>query len=111
MVLEINDNIQIAESEVRLELAITLFDKKGITLGQAAEIAGLDADRLMIILRERQIFYPQSSKFTRTWEPVSLNMGKFPNDLTDFAVKPAQLSALTTLFEDEPSAEELCKML
>lgn len=111
MILEINDNIQITEMEVRLELAITLFDKKGITLGQAAEIAGLDADTFMVILRERQILYPQSSKFKRTWEPVNLNMGKFPKDLTAFAVKLDQLSALSTLFEDEPSAEELCKML
>ena len=111
MILEINDNIQITEAEVRLELAVTLFDKKEITLSQAADIAGLTVDALMRELRERRILPTQPTQIARTWTPVSLNSEKFPTDLTAFAVQPAQISALAELFENEPSAEELCKML
>ena len=111
MILEINDNILMTEAEVRLELAVALFDKKGITLYQAADIAGLTVDVLMRILRERRILPTQPAKIVRTWTPISLNSEKFPTDLTAFAVQPAHISPLVELFENEPSAEELCKML
>ncbi len=111
MILEINDNILMTEAEVRLELAVTLFDKKGITLYQAADIAGLTVEAFTLILRERHILPKQPSKIVRTWTPVSLNAEKFPTDLTAFAVQPTHISPLVELFENEPSAEELCKML
>ncbi len=111
MILEINDNILMTEAEVRLELAVILFDKKGITLHQAADIARLTVEAFTLILRERHILPKQPTKIVRTWTPVSLNMGKFPTDLTAFAVQPTHISALVELFENEPSAEELCKML
>ena len=111
MILEINDNIQMTEAEVRLELAVILFDKKGITLYQAADIAGLTVEALTFVLRERHILPTQPAKIARTWIPVSLNSEKFPTDLTAFAVQPTHISPLVELFENEPSAEELCKML
>ena len=43
--------------------------------------------------------------------PLTLNGEKFPKNLEDFAIQPKQLNALAQLFENEPSAEELCKML
>lgn len=45
------------------------------------------------------------------WQPIALNIEKFPKDLSNFAVKPIELFALKELFENKPSAEELCKML
>ena len=41
------------------------------------------------------------------WEGIE----KFPKDLAPYAIQQEQLEALRELFENEPSAEELCKML
>ncbi len=43
--------------------------------------------------------------------PASWNWEKFPEDLSSYAVLEKDLNALTEVFEGEPSAEELCKML
>jgi predicted HTH domain antitoxin len=115
MVLEIDESIleksQMSESDIRLELALSLFDKKSITLGQASKIAGLDSESFMHKAKERGIFYPYRSKTNPKWQPLSLNMEKFPKNVNHFAVNQTELSALKELFKDEPSAEELCKML
>lgn len=115
MVLEIDESIleksQMSESDIRLELAISLFDKKRITLGQASEIAGLDSEFFIKIAKERGIIYSYRSKPKPIWQPLSLNVEKFSKNVNHFAVKQTELSALIELFKNEPSAEELCKML
>lgn len=115
MVLEIDESIleksQMSESDIRLELAISLFDKKRITLGQASDLAGIDAEFFMKVAVERGIINPYRSNHKSIWKPLSLNIEKFPKNVDNFAVKQLELSALMGLFENEPSAEELCKML
>jgi|APTNR8051073442_1049403.scaffolds.fasta_scaffold05587_3 hypothetical protein len=44
-------------------------------------------------------------------KPVSWDWEKFPEDLSSYAVQEKDMDALAKIFEDEPSAEELCKML
>jgi hypothetical protein len=115
MVLEIDESIleksQMSELDIRLELAMILFDKKRITLAQASSLAGLTSERFLKIIQKRDILNPSRTTPKAAWQPVSLNIEKFPKDLGNFAVKPKELSALNELFEDEPSAEDLCKML
>ena len=115
MVLEIADNIvqnsQMSEAEIRLELAILLFDKNRLTLGQASELANMDATTFEKILRQHGILYSFTQKTNKKRSPLSLDIEKFPKNIADFAVKPAQLAQIVPLFEDAPSAEELCKML
>jgi predicted HTH domain antitoxin len=112
MTLEISDTIlqksQMTEREILLELAIILFDKNQITLNQAKDLANMELESFEEILIQRQIFTPKSSN---KWRPISLNVGKFPKDLAPYAIQKEQLEALRELFENEPSAEELCKML
>jgi hypothetical protein len=43
--------------------------------------------------------------------PIQLGFEKFPTELSAFAVSPQQMDALSSNFDDEPSAEELCAML
>ena len=115
MVLEIADNIvqnsQMSEAEIRLELAILLFDKNRLTLGQASELANMSSDAFEKILIKKGIFYPYTQRLNKKHLPLSLDIENFPKNIDDFAVKPAQLNKIATLFEDAPSAEELCKML
>ena len=42
---------------------------------------------------------------------ASWNWEKFPEDLSTYTVAEKDLDALVAIFESEPSAEELCKML
>lgn len=63
------------------------------------------------IVQKRDIENPHRATAKTVLQPIALNIEKFPKDLSNFAVKPIELSALNELFEDEPSAEELCKML
>ena len=113
MVLEISDNIvqssQMTEAEIRLELAILLFAKNRLTLGQARELADIDQDAFEKILIQKNLLYSFTKKTAQ--KRLSLNIEKFPKNIADVAVKPAQLAQIVPLFEDAPSAEELCKML
>lgn len=115
MILEIADSIleksQTTEAEIRLELGISLFQQNRITFGQACDLTGLDLAVFKAILHQRHILRPYTSNTTQKWQPLTLNIKPFPKNITAFSVKPAQLSALAELFENEPSAEELCKML
>ncbi len=56
--------------------------------------------------------HPNQKVLNGTQPPV-LNFGlkKFPTNLDAFAVTPVFLNALAEIFEDEPSAEEICEML
>ena len=115
MILEIADSILeknlMSEAEIRLELAVSLFEKNRMTLGQASELAKLDVEVFEIILRERAVLYPYFKKNAKQWQSLSLNIEQFPKDLTHFAVQSTQIAAIQSLFENEPSAEELCEML
>ncbi len=115
MVLEIDESIleksQMSELDIRLELAISLFDKNRITLGQASDLAGIDSELFMKIAKESGLINTRRSNHNSIWKPLSLNIEKFPKNVDNFAVKQTELSALVELFKDEPSAEELCKML
>ena len=114
MTLEISDSIlqnsRMTESELRLELAIVLFEKNRLTYGQAADLAEMDIEVFEKILIELKLLYPYTQKPHHKL-PLILNGEKFPKNLEDFAIQPEQLNALAQLFENEPSAEELCKML
>lgn len=63
------------------------------------------------IVKKRDINNPHRTTAKTVWQPIIWNIEKFPKDLSNFAVKPIELSALNELFENEPSAKELCKML
>ena len=114
MTLEISDSIlqnsRMTESELRLELAIVLFEKNRLTYGQAADLAEMDIEDFEKILIELKLLYPYTRKPHQRL-PLTLNGEKFPKNLEDFAIQPKQLNALVQLFENQPSAEELCKML
>ena len=115
MVLEIADNIvkssQMTEAEIRLELAVLLFDKNRLTFGQAFELAGISDEIFAEILSERKILRTNVLKPAQKHTPLSLNIEKFPKNIADFAIQPAQFASIAALFEDAPSAEELCRML
>jgi Uncharacterised protein family (UPF0175) len=108
MILEIEDSIvknsQLTEAEIRLELAVMLFLKKRLTLVQASELA--DVPVIMFKNWTSNYSFATSPKM-----PLNLDVEKFPKNLKDFAVQPNQLRDFSTLFENELSAEELCKML
>lgn len=46
-----------------------------------------------------------------TWEPLSLQIGKRPDDINALAIQETDLEPLIGLFSEEASAEELCKLL
>ena len=56
--------------------------------------------------------HPQPEKLNGSKLPI-LNLGfeKFPDNLDAFKVNPERLEALSQIFKDEPTAEELCEML
>ena len=76
MVLEIADNIfqksQMTEAEIRLELAILLFDKNRLTLGQASELANMDSHGFEKVLIQQGILYPYTQKSNKKRLPLSL---------------------------------------
>ena len=43
--------------------------------------------------------------------PIELGFEKFPADLSAFAVSPDMLDAISTTFDEELTAEELCSLL
>jgi len=45
------------------------------------------------------------------WQPLILPTAKRPIDISNLAVKEVEISSLITLFSEEASAEELCKLL
>ncbi|MCB9036066.1 MAG: hypothetical protein H6557_05535 [Lewinellaceae bacterium] len=46
-----------------------------------------------------------------SWEPLSLQIAKRPEDINALAIREADIEPLIDLFSDEASAEELCKLL
>lgn len=59
MIIEISDNIleklSVTPEEVRLEIAVALYEKEIFTLEQASKLAGRDQLRFQQILGERHI--------------------------------------------------------
>ena len=53
----------------------------------------------------------KSTLDSKNGTPIHLGFEKFPTELGAFAVAPEQMVALSEVFDDEPSAEELCAML
>ena len=45
------------------------------------------------------------------WEPLHVGVSQSPENIDDLAVKEDDLEQLIGLFSNEPSAEDLCKML
>lgn len=51
------------------------------------------------------------ASYPDAWQPLILPTSKRPIDISSLAVKEAEISSLITLFSEEASAEELCKLL
>ena len=54
---------------------------------------------------------PGDASHTDPWQPLILPTAKRPLDISNLAVKEVEISSLITLFSEEASAEELCKLL
>lgn len=55
MQIEFPDNIGVTETEARLELAVALYARRKISLGRAAELAGIGHLELQQALAERDV--------------------------------------------------------
>lgn len=53
--LELPDNLQLTETDLRTELAVALFQQQRITLGTASEIAGLHQIEFQRLIASRGI--------------------------------------------------------
>lgn len=51
LTLEIPDEIDVPE--IRKLVALSLWEKRSVTMGEASEIAGLDREGFMVLLGER----------------------------------------------------------
>ncbi len=49
------DDLALSEADLRLELAIALFQRKILFIEQSAEMVGLDVDDFYLVLVERKI--------------------------------------------------------
>lgn len=54
---------------------------------------------------------PAESASDESWEPLSLQIAKRPEDINALAIREADIEPLIDLFSDEASAEELCELL
>jgi predicted HTH domain antitoxin len=59
--VDLPDNLALNEADLRIELAIALFQRNILLIEQAAEMVGLDVDDFYLILVERKILTPQSN--------------------------------------------------
>ncbi|MBD2427581.1 UPF0175 family protein [Phormidium sp. FACHB-1136] len=53
--IDLPDNLQITEADLRTELAITLFQQERVTLGTASQIAGMHQMEFQQLLGSRGI--------------------------------------------------------
>jgi|GEM_PF-4643575 len=117
MTLEISDKVvqasQLKEADIRLEFALTLYKMSDISIKEAKDLAAIDVETFKKIAIERGILHLLDEKrnLYSKWKPLSVNIGKFPKNLKDYALQPEFFEELSVLFEDAPSAEEMCKML
>jgi predicted HTH domain antitoxin len=58
--LDFPDNLTLSETDLRIELAIALFQQKTLLLEQSATLIGIDVDDFYQILVDRQILTPPS---------------------------------------------------
>jgi predicted HTH domain antitoxin len=65
---EVLQSARLSESELRLELAVLLFEQERLTLGQAARLAELDRLRFQHLLSSRDV-------------PVHYDVAEFEADL------------------------------
>jgi predicted HTH domain antitoxin len=56
--LDFPDNLTLSETELRIELAIALFQQKTLLIEQSATLIGIDVDDFYQILVDRQILTP-----------------------------------------------------
>jgi predicted HTH domain antitoxin len=58
--LDFPDNLTVSETDLRIELAIALFQQKNLLIEQSATLIGIDVDDFYQILVDRQILTPPS---------------------------------------------------
>jgi predicted HTH domain antitoxin len=58
--LDFPDNLTLSETDLRIELAIALFQQKNLLIEQSATLIGIDVDDFYQILVDRQILTPPS---------------------------------------------------
>jgi predicted HTH domain antitoxin len=58
IILDLPDNLTLSETDLRIELAIVLFQQKNLLLEQSATLIGIDVDDFYQILVDRQILTP-----------------------------------------------------
>lgn len=58
--LDFPDNLTLSETDLRIELAIALFQQKNLLIEQSAHLIGIDVDDFYQLLVDRQILTPPS---------------------------------------------------
>lgn len=54
---------------------------------------------------------PAANTNNEAWEPLSLQIGRKPDDIGALAIRETDIEPLIELFSEEEPADELCKML
>jgi len=78
---------------------------------QRLDAKSLDELRLFVAFLMQKQKAKNGNSDTNVQSSASWNWDKFPEDLSSYAVQEKDMDALAKIFEGEPSAEELCKML
>ena len=60
------------------------------------------------IIQEQE---PVKKTHEESWKPLSLKIGKRPDDIEAMAIRETDIEPLIELFSEEESAEVLCKLI
>ena len=69
------EQIQMTPEQLRLEIAVYLYDRKKLTMGQAKRLAGLGQIAFQQELAKRNVF-------------IHFDMGDFKKDLKNLGIQP-----------------------
>jgi len=79
MQIELPDNLGVSETEARLELAVALYARRKISMGRAAELAGVGHLDMQQALAERDIplNYDEHGKPSAVPSPSQIPAGRW----------------------------------
>ena len=72
---QVMEQIQMTPVQLRLEIAVYLYEKKRLTMGQAKRLAGLGQIAFQKELAQRNVF-------------IHYDLGDFQKDLTNLGIQP-----------------------
>ncbi|MDZ4683045.1 MAG: hypothetical protein SH848_02925 [Saprospiraceae bacterium] len=87
------------------------LDNQLATQIQLLNVKSLEDLRLFVAFLLQKQNAKNSNNEPNGQPQVSWNWEKFPEDLSAYTVTEKDLDALVAIFEEEPSAEDLCKIL